>query len=380
MTDSVEKSIEKRYSKKEINDIGKEIKNDNTSENNLKIITKWRSSHYHPLSMISGRCRKIAIKIDKKARVVQRLKRFTSIEYKLKNTHYDVWEIQDIGGCRIIVNDVDAVYKFKTAFSGGRSKNKIIYVDDYIGKDPYESTKGPKKSGYRGIHMICEYHSDKNENYNGMKIEIQIRTKLQHVWATTIETWDQITNQNLKSGKGDEEISRFFILASSLFCILENCKLVPNTPPLKEEILKEMKKIDEKHKIIQTLEKHKAKSKKYPNNKSNNLPYILSLNKTIKNYSDQITNYMTSIESGSTKEILHKYDDIEIKEHMNYLKFKDTDEEYITSFLNSYKKYATINNVLTFGDTNYLKETYPNYYLDTREFVKIVKTQMDSIT
>ena len=44
----------------------------------------------------------------------------------------------------------------------------------------------------------------------GLWIEIQLRTSLQHAWATVVETVDAFTNENLKFGAGSDDWKRFF--------------------------------------------------------------------------------------------------------------------------------------------------------------------------
>ena len=61
---------------------------------------------------------------------------------------------------------------------------KIIKFNDYV--------ENPKDSGYRSIHYVYKY-SSKADKYNGLKIELQIRTKLQHNWATAVETAGAMT-------------------------------------------------------------------------------------------------------------------------------------------------------------------------------------------
>ena len=49
------------------------------------------------------------------------------------------------------------------------------------------------------------------DTYNkNMFIEVQFRTKLQHMWATAVEMMGIYTNSNLKSSQGDYDILRFF--------------------------------------------------------------------------------------------------------------------------------------------------------------------------
>jgi ppGpp synthetase/RelA/SpoT-type nucleotidyltranferase len=41
--------------------------------------------------------------------------------------------------------------------------------------------------------------------WNRLWIEIQLRTSLQHAWATAVETVDAFTNENLKFGAGSDD-------------------------------------------------------------------------------------------------------------------------------------------------------------------------------
>ena len=96
-------------------------------------------------------------------------------------------------------------------------------MDDYI--------SDPKPSGYRGIHLVYRYFSDKKKSmYNGMKIEMQLRSKYQHAWATAVETVGMFSGQALKSSLGSEDWQRFFSLMGSVIALREGTAMVPNTP------------------------------------------------------------------------------------------------------------------------------------------------------
>lgn len=58
----------------------------------------------------------------------------------------------------------------------------------------------PKMDGYRGIHDVYEYdvRSDYGVMWNGLLIEIQYRTLLQHSWATAVEVAGLLTHNNPK--------------------------------------------------------------------------------------------------------------------------------------------------------------------------------------
>lgn len=157
--------------------------------------------------------------MDSNALIVQRLKKMQSIKRKLKYNDLlsnKLSHMQDIGGCRVILPDNNNVFTLKKVLEESRWKQKLIRTNDYI--------TSPKKTGYRGIHLIYECNSKNNSSYNGMNVEIQLRTKLQHTWATAVETIDTFTGSELKSNKGKDEWKRFFALMSSLFALEENSK------------------------------------------------------------------------------------------------------------------------------------------------------------
>ena len=173
------------YSKKQIDKAGKIISDSNSTDEEkkqaLEIINNWRSSHAYPLQIIAKNLRDN----NKQALVVQRLKRLDSIVGKLKRNNnqerMSLYKMQDIGGCRVIVDTIDEVYKAEEQFAKSRIRHERKHHKDYI--------KEPKKSGYRSFHVVYKYHSDKNDTYNkNMLIEIQFRTKLQHLWATALFT------------------------------------------------------------------------------------------------------------------------------------------------------------------------------------------------
>ncbi len=50
-----------------------------------------------------------------------------------------------------------------------------------------------------------------------MLIEVQLRTRLQHNWATAVETVGIFTGEALKSSQGNEDWQDFFRLVSTWF-------------------------------------------------------------------------------------------------------------------------------------------------------------------
>jgi len=196
----------------------------------LKVINNWRSSHSYPLHCIKMTLKTRAKRVSRHAIVAQRIKRLPSIEAKLKRWRdMKLARMHDIGGCRAIMQTVQQVNKLVRIYEESRAKNP------HRGPEfvrPYDYIAQPKDDGYRSIHLVYKYRSTstKKAAYNGLRIEIQLRTQLQHAWATAVETVSMFTGQALKSNVGDESWKRFFLLASTAIATREKQPPVPGAP------------------------------------------------------------------------------------------------------------------------------------------------------
>lgn len=89
--------------------------------------------------------------------------------------------------------------------------------------------------------------------FNGLKVEVQVRTQLQHAWATAIEAVGIFTKQALKSNQGDQDWLRFFALMVTGIAAIEQCPAVPNTPLTKYDLIKELKPLADKLHVKEML-------------------------------------------------------------------------------------------------------------------------------
>lgn len=199
----------------------------------LDIINNWRSVHGHPLNTFQTTLRTRSRQIDPSALVAQRVKRLSSIELKLSRfPTMTLSQMQDIGGCRAIVSTADNVKELVRLYRRSDLKHKLHTVDDYM--------EQPKRTGYRGVHLIYSYYSDKVDTYNSLKIEMQFRSQAMHAWATAVEIVGTFTRQALKSSQGEEEWLRFFALMGSAIAFMENTSLVPATPTDRATLIDEL--------------------------------------------------------------------------------------------------------------------------------------------
>ena len=219
-------------------------------DGHLEVVNNFRVSHNYPLTIFQQNLLDSARRFETDPLVAQRIKRLSSIWRKLiAHPTMRLTQMQDIGGCRAVLESVERVRKLVKHYSEkSRIKHKPLPRDDYI--------EQPKASGYRGVHLIYHYVSDKKATYNGLKIEMQIRTRYQHAWATAVETVGTFVGQALKSSLGDDDWLRFFALMGSVIAMREKTPLVPNTPVKRRDLISEVAYYEERLEVIRSLEQY----------------------------------------------------------------------------------------------------------------------------
>jgi putative GTP pyrophosphokinase len=182
----------------------------------LAVINHWRACHAYPINTFQATLRWRLRKVCNKPLVATRLKRLPSISKKLQKNHgMQLARMQDVGGLRAVVDTVAQVRKLHEIYCDGSLVHELVGVDDYIDR--------PKESGYRSLHLIYRYKNPSAQVYNGLSLELQFRTRLQHAWATAVETIGSFLNQALKSSEGPAEWLDYFKVVSSAFALMEKC-------------------------------------------------------------------------------------------------------------------------------------------------------------
>ncbi len=194
--------VEPKFGNSEINRAGEILRRQDTSSTDdlawaYEVVDNWRASHAFPLNSVQIALRRRARELDKKALVAQRLKRVPSILKKLETqSTMRLSQMQDIGGCRAVLRTLRQVVDLRGLYRLRRSAFELVGEKNYI--------DNPKTSGYRSIHLVYKYRgqrSDSRSVYDGHHIEIQIRSQLQHSWATAVETVGTIVGAALKASE-----------------------------------------------------------------------------------------------------------------------------------------------------------------------------------
>lgn len=219
------------------------------------LVNDWRASFNFPLKFVFSQMRN-STRVQRGVICSRRLKRMESIIAKLQRPEMRQMKLsrmQDIGGCRAIFPDLKSLNSFRKSREI-QIKNMASYIDssDYI--------NSPKQDGYRGVHLIVHprFKNPKYTPFNARRIEIQIRTQLQHTWATTVESVDMFYGQSLKIGGGDSKWRRFFALCSTVFALEERTPIVPGTPGNKERVAAEILRLTRELDPFRIMEGWKA--------------------------------------------------------------------------------------------------------------------------
>lgn len=313
----------------------------------IEIINDWRTLHLPALdelqNVIVPLLRKNKISIYS---VSRRLKRISSILNKLdRNPQSRLGTMQDIGGLRIVVPSMSALRKAYDVISYNIPDNFELT------KDPINYIKEPKTiSGYRSIHFVFKYHSE-NEDLDGMKIELQLRTKLQHSWAMAVETAELITGTALKSSQGEEEWQIFFKIVSSLYAIREQTPILYEHQEKGEtmkSLMKQLYQLNKKSNFNDTLKALSLTNSFARRENYNDGYYILSINfstqsLTIKSFPKENENAASALYSRLEKSI-------------------------------EGSKNAVV--LVSVPKMQQLQEAYPSYFLDTGEFLASIDNMM----
>lgn len=256
----------------------------------------------------------------------QRLKRTPSIVNKLKiNKSMSLSRMQDVWWLRIVSDNIDEIYKIKELIRKSELqpnfKSRFHSEKDYI--------INPKESWYRWIHLVYKFN-------NKCFIEIQIRNKIQHAWATAVEIVGLYLNQPLKQSFWEDKWLELFKKISKCFSLLEKWE--------KDDVLFNLVLNDIKeNKLLDKIKSFRIATHLINNQEKNKWKYFL-------------------IQLNFEKKALHleRFIPSELdKANTRYsqLESENKDNNNIQVVL------------VSVDDVNKLEKLYPNYFLDTKEFL-----------
>lgn len=310
----------------------------------LEILSKWRALHSYPINTFQATLRgKVETLGLKKAIIAQRLKRLPSIISKLQRINgMKLDRMQDIGGVRIVLSSVKDVHSLY---------NNLLKSNRRFGHEPQLPPKDyiqqPKSDGYRCLHQVFKYKSRTYPELDGLHIELQIRTHLQHAWATAVETLGVVEKSSFKTGEGSEEFKTFFKLTSALFSMKEGTPVLDEYSHYSLEELKEKTLLlEQKLQVFVKLKGLSVTSRHIEAATIESADYhLIELFKIDETWKVSLTPFTKA--------------QLDFAEQMYELREQKT------------KNNPNFDVVLvSVGSLKQLKKAYPNYFLDTEEFIK----------
>lgn len=180
----------------------RECKGKHISDEDLDLLQAHRLSFTEPLFKIFKELTQYKSTIQRSAIIAFRLKRITTIINKvIRKPKMQLNRMWDIAGIRIIFDDEASARRMVSLMM---EKYEVRgQVRNYFEK--------PKKIGYQAFHLYL------TESESGKVVEVQIRTRNTHNWATLVEITDVLYNTRLKEEGYDSNIEwgKFHHLVSS---------------------------------------------------------------------------------------------------------------------------------------------------------------------
>lgn len=109
--------------------------------------------------------------------------------------------MQDIAGCRVEVDNI-------------AEQDRVMA--DLVAKFPdalVQDRRLKPSHGYRAVHLVVDIH--------GCFVEIQVRTSLQHGWASAVERLTDTIEGDIKYGGGPEGIQDTLTVTSDIIAKVE---------------------------------------------------------------------------------------------------------------------------------------------------------------
>lgn len=347
-----------KYSKTQIEKAGRNIRHGCDGEERADAILKiqnFRETHLYPLMLIKNHLFQATKKVSKKGIVARRLKMLATILDKLERPTLDgdeknaiqLTRMQDIGGCRAIVDSIGQLRELKSRLESSRSVHQIIRVNDYL---------KPKESGYSGVHLIysCFAGSDDESEWKKTKIEVQLRTDLQHAWATSLEIIDTLEGIKLKTSMdGHPEWRRFFKIAGQLVAHTEKCCAL--TSEEFENLKKELRELEGQLEVRRKLSHYNLAIKVTTDKK--HLPKRVLAHQGL---------FLVRLLRPSEKE--KQEEKVKLTLRLGAFGPKEMDSALSQLAESEADPNVVISVLVSAGDVRNLKKAYPNYFGSTTKF------------
>lgn len=220
-------------------------------EQDLALVRTWRGAHAFPLNTVQVGVRQRVARLGLDGFVAQRLKTINAIYKKLQRQSMRLTQMVDIGGARLILPTEADVRRFVDdmdgSLAGGAMALACVKRLDLV--------RAPRPDGYRSIHMHLEYQSrdGRRTDFDRLLVELQIRTPLQHAWATMIESLGMLLGQDYKGGAGPDDHGRWLTAVSGVLARMEGLPLPSDLPTDSRQLARLVAELEQRTGLLEVL-------------------------------------------------------------------------------------------------------------------------------
>lgn len=205
------------FSKSQIDRLGDRLRKGPPSDADLRLLDEYRRS-FGPAYDFVIRTIRDKLQLEPTGRPA---KSTSSITEKLRRESIRLSQVQDVAGCRVIVGDT--LDQDRTI-----ARLREIFQDCKV-----IDRRTTPSYGYRAVHVIV--------TTEGLNVEIQVRTSLQHLWAEYSERLADVVDSSIKYGGGDGVIRSALAVFADLVSqieVAERTGTPENTRALREKLSK----------------------------------------------------------------------------------------------------------------------------------------------
>lgn len=168
--------------KTQVDRLGDRLKQGDATEADLRLLDTFRRSFAEAYEEVVRVIRE-DVGLEPTGRPA---KSTTSITEKLRRESVRLTQMQDIAGCRIVIDNVVV------------QESVVQHLVQRFPQHSLIDRRARPSHGYQAVHVIVEKHQH--------QVEIQVRTELQHLWAELSEKWSDVVDPAIKYGGGDETV------------------------------------------------------------------------------------------------------------------------------------------------------------------------------
>jgi putative GTP pyrophosphokinase len=180
-----------------IDRLGNRLEAGSPTEADLRLLEDFRRSFKTAYREVVGGIRStLAVEVTGRP-----AKSTRSLVEKLRRESIRLSQMQDIAGCRLVVKD---------AF---HQDIGVMVLPVMFANARVEDRRSKPNHGYRAVHVIA--------TIDGKRIEIQLRTELQHQWAEWSEKCADVLDPAIKYGGGPQVIRSYLESVSVAIANLE---------------------------------------------------------------------------------------------------------------------------------------------------------------